>query len=118
MTTEFGKALRKLRIEKDENMAAMAKKMEISLSYLSAIETGTRAVPEGFVEKLSRKYRLSKKTTDELLIALDHSVSSVDISLVSALPLQRDLAVMLARKLPGMSEEECEKVLSILKEGD
>lgn len=41
MTTEFGKALRKMRIEKDENMAAMAKKMEISLSYLSAIETGT-----------------------------------------------------------------------------
>lgn len=118
MTTEFGKALRKLRIEKDENMAAMAKKMEISLSYLSAIETGTRAVPKGFIEKLSHKYRLSKKTTDELLVALDHSVSSVDISLVSALPLQRDLAVMLARKLPVMSEEECEKVLSILKEGD
>ena len=55
MTTEFGKALRKIRIEKDENMAAMAKKMEISLSYLSAIETGTRAVPDGFVEKLSHK---------------------------------------------------------------
>ena len=54
-TTEFGKALRKMRIEKDENMAAMAKKMEISLSYLSAIETGTRAVPDGFVEKLSHK---------------------------------------------------------------
>lgn len=36
-------------------MTAMAKKMEISLSCLSAIETGTRAVLEGFVEKLSRK---------------------------------------------------------------
>ena len=118
MTTEFGKALRKMRIEKDKNMAAMAKKMEISLSYLSAIETGTRAVPDGFVEKLSRKYKLSKKSTDELLTALDHSASSVDISLVSALPLQRDLAFMLARKLPGMSEEECEKLLSILREGD
>lgn len=118
MTTEFGKALRKLRIEKDENMAAMAKKMEISLSYLSAIETGARAVPEGFVEKLSHKYKLSKKSTDELLTALDHSVSSVDISLASALPLQRDLAVMLARKLPDLSEDDCVKMLSILKEDD
>lgn len=62
--------------------------------------------------------KLSKESTDELLTTLDHSVSSVDISLVSALPLQRDLAFMLARKLPGMSEEECEKILSILKEGD
>ena len=62
--------------------------------------------------------KLSKESTDELLTTLDHSVSSVDISLVSALPLQRDLAFMLARKLPGMSEEECEKLLSILREGD
>lgn len=36
-------------------MTVMAKKMEISLSCLSAIETGTRAVLEGFVEKLSHK---------------------------------------------------------------
>ena len=62
--------------------------------------------------------KLSKESTDELLTTLDHSVSSVDISLVSALPLQRDLAFMLARKLPGMSEEECEKLLSILREDD
>ena len=62
--------------------------------------------------------KLSKESTDELLTTLDHSVSSVDISLVSALPLQRDLAFMLARKLPGMSEKECEKLLSILREGD
>ena len=99
-------------------MTAMAKKMEISLSCLSAIETGTRAVPDGFVEKLSRKYKLRKKSTDELLTTLDHSASSVDISLVSALPLQRNLTFMLARKHPEMSEEECEKILSILKEDD
>lgn len=62
--------------------------------------------------------KLSKESTDELLTTLDHSVSSVDISLVSALPLQRNLAFMLARKHPEMSEEECEKLLSILREGD
>ena len=62
--------------------------------------------------------KLSKESTDELLTTLDHSVSSVDISLVSALPLQRNLTFMLARKHPEMSEEECEKILSILKEDD
>lgn len=62
--------------------------------------------------------KLSKESTDELLTTLDHSVSSVDISLVSALPLQRDLAVMLARKLPDLSEDDYVKMLSILKEGD
>ena len=71
-----------------------------------------------FCRETLSQIKLSKESTDELLTTLDHSVSSVDISLVSALPLQRDLAFMLARKLPGMSEKECEKLLSILREGD
>lgn len=116
MATEFGKELRKMRIDRDETLATMAKKMGISISYLSAIENGIRAVPDGFVEKLSSKYRLSKKTTDALSSALDRSVSNVDISLQSALPLQRDLVVMLSRKLPDISEADCERILSILKE--
>ncbi|MGN1076640.1 MAG: helix-turn-helix domain-containing protein, partial [Candidatus Enteromonas sp.] len=94
------------------------KKLGISLSYLSAIETGTRTVPDGFIEKLSQKYKLSKEKTKNLSTALNHSMPSVDIPLASALPMQRDLAVMLARKLPDLSDEDCEKMLSILKEND
>ena len=83
---------------------------------------GNRCLLRGEVIRIRMSYRESftqdSGYSHELLTTLDHSVSSVDISLVNALPLQRDLAFMLARKLPGMSEEECEKILSILKEGD
>ncbi len=116
MATEFGKELRKLRIDKDETLATMAKTMGISISYLSAIENGTRAIPDDFINRLSKKYRLSESATKKLLVALDHSVSSIDIELDNTLPFQRDLAFMLARMLPSMSEDICEKMLSILKE--
>lgn len=39
-TTEFGNFLRKLRIEYDESGPMMAAKLEITHSYLSAVELG------------------------------------------------------------------------------
>lgn len=117
MATEFGKELRKLRIDEDETLADMAEKLGISMSYLSAIEIGTRSVPSGLIEKLSAQYKLNKEAVETLNKALEQSISSIDISLQSTLPLQRDLAIMLARKLPDLSDSECEKMLSILKEG-
>ena len=52
MATTFGKELRKLRIDKDENIHDMAKKLGISISYLSAIEAGSRNIPSDMVDKM------------------------------------------------------------------
>ena len=53
MITKLGKEIRKLRIDKGENLATMSKKLGVSISYLSAIENGTREIPAKFVDKLS-----------------------------------------------------------------
>ena len=50
MITDFGKELRILRVEKDENINTMAKKLGISIAYLSAIESGNRPIPSDLVE--------------------------------------------------------------------
>ena len=51
--TEYGKYLKKLRIDKDKTLAAMAKDMGIAPSYLSVIESGERVIPVDFTEKIS-----------------------------------------------------------------
>ena len=51
MATVFGKELRKLRIDYDETIYQMAKKLDMSISYLSAIESGSRNVPGDLVDK-------------------------------------------------------------------
>ena len=45
MITEFGKALRKLRIDRGETLKIMADNLEMTSSYLSAIECGKRNIP-------------------------------------------------------------------------
>lgn len=64
--TEYGKYLKKLRIDKDKTLAAMAKDMGIAPSYLSAIESGERVIPVDFTEKISEKYSLNDTAKDEL----------------------------------------------------
>ena len=64
--TEYGKYLKKLRIDKDNTLAAMAKDMGIAPSYLSTIESGERVIPVDFTEKISEKYSLDDTAKDEL----------------------------------------------------
>lgn len=64
--TEYGKYLKKIRIDKDNTLAAMAKDMGIAPSYLSAIESGERVIPVDFTEKISEKYSLDDTAKDEL----------------------------------------------------
>lgn len=114
MITELGKEIRKLRIDKGENLSSMSKKLGISISYLSAIENGVREIPADFVDKLSEIYHLSKEKKDELVKAEANSVSKISISLNLADYQQRQLAFTLSRKLKDLSKNECEEIMRYL----
>lgn len=58
-----GKFLRVIRISHNESARDMAEKLQISPSYLSAIENGKRSLPENFEELVINCYDL---TSDEL----------------------------------------------------
>lgn len=64
--------LEMLRDQCDERMYDMANKLSISSSDLSAIESGIRKAPEGFVMTLSVKYDL----TESMCIALNKAIIS------------------------------------------
>ena len=52
--TNLGKKLRKIRIDNDEISSDMARKLEISVSYLSAIENGKRNIQRIFQKNFSK----------------------------------------------------------------
>ena len=58
MLTEYGKILRKLRIDKQELLKDMADCLDVSSAYLSAVETGKRRIPANWTERIIRLYRL------------------------------------------------------------
>ncbi len=115
MATKFGKELRKLRIDKDESIHSMAEKLNISISYLSAIESGQRNIPNDMVDKIIKKYRLDEERSEVLRQAEAVSAKEIDIDLTSISPEQRKLVFALSRKLNEISDEECLKIIDKLK---
>jgi transcriptional regulator with XRE-family HTH domain len=50
--TEFGKAVRKARIDADESLASMATKLNTTPSFLSAMEMGRKKIPGDWISKM------------------------------------------------------------------
>lgn len=115
MATTFGKELRKLRIDKDETIQTMANKLEMSMSYLSAIEAGNRNIPSDMVEKIVNKYKLNMERSEILRQAEAESAKEISMNLNGISNEQRKLVFALSRKLNDITDEECLNILKRLK---
>lgn len=114
MITEFGKALRKLRIDHGEILKSMAEKLNMTSSYLSAIECGKRNIPSDLITKLTTVYELSEEEQQELSFAKDKSINCIEIELSTSDSHKRDLALQFARKFDDMDDEFVQQLLNFL----
>lgn len=112
MLTPLGKELRKLRMDKGIMLKDMADALGITSSYLSAIEFGKRAVPDNFAERLAKAMQLTEMEKARL-----QKYATKAYTLKAHSPEQQQLAAGLARRFDKLSEEELEKIRSILEEG-
>jgi len=119
-TTAIGKELRKIRIDEDERLLDMAKRLEKSSAFVSAVETGKKSPPSGFEELVIKTYRLVGETADALRNAADRSRKA--FTLEASTDLERDTAGLMARRMNSrinsLSADELERILSILRKGD
>ena len=63
---ELGKALAKIRIDHDERMSDMAKRLGVSTAYLSAVELGKKKITDALLTNVAREYSLLKSDVDDL----------------------------------------------------
>lgn len=119
MITEFGKALRKLRIERNEVLKDMADKLQMTSSYLSAIECGKRNIPSDFISRIVDIYQLNEDEIHILHEARDHCIDRIEIKLSGNGGQKRDLALQFARKFDDLDNETAKTILNFLKkQGD
>lgn len=116
MLTKFGKQLRSLRIEKDLRLKDMADELGVTVAYLSAVENGKRAVPDFWIEKISRKYNLSNDETISIQKAAYENKKDIRISLEDANECETGLALSFARRFRTLSPEEVNALQKILDE--
>lgn len=116
MLTAFGKELRRLRITVDEMIRDMAGKLGVTASYLSAVETGKRQIPDGWVGRISELYSLSSAETDLLQKAADASALSVKFNLDGMSNCRRQTAVLFAREFGNLDDQKIEQIRMLLEE--
>lgn len=114
MLTPFGKFCRKLRIDHGELLKDMADKLDVTSSYLSAIENGKRNVPLRWVSKLTELYSLNQEEYQELKEVAKESQIKNTLNIKSLKTDDKDLLMALARKIDGMNSEDKLKIRNLL----
>lgn len=113
---DVGVFLRHLRIDADEVLGEMAANLNMSPSYLSAIENGKRDLPEGFCDLVIQKYKLegnkAKKlkqleveTRKKIIIPMDATLSE----------RQMDTALMFAKDFSKLNDNQLNNIIAVLR---
>ncbi|WP_419020052.1 helix-turn-helix domain-containing protein [Intestinimonas butyriciproducens] len=115
MITAFGKALRKLRIDRGEVLKDMADKLNVSPSFISAVENGRKNAPTGWINEIASAYDLGETERKDLHEAAKESVQAVKISLFGADYPQRSAALVFARDFDSLTEETARRIIDLLQ---
>jgi transcriptional regulator with XRE-family HTH domain len=95
----------------------MADKLGVTSSYLSAVETGKRNIPDGWVEKIAQFYGLDMLEQDALQAAATNSVRAVTMDLSNMVPKRRETALLFARKFDDVDDSAIETIRKLLNNG-
>ena len=97
MLTSIGKFLRKLRIDHGEILKDMSEKLEVTVSFLSAVENGKKKMPSTWNKKICDLYQLDVEQREAFTEAIADTEDSIEMSLSDVTLEQRELAVSFAR---------------------
>lgn len=112
--TKFGKILRKIRIDHNEVLLDMAKKLNVTASCLSAVENGKRNVPSTWLDILPSIYSLPAQVADELSNAALSQQLSVKLNLSNANEKSKDFIFVFARQMDELDDTIVEQLKAIL----
>src|SRR5215813_3450606 len=89
--TPFGIAVRKLRLDKHLRLLDVAKLLDCSAAFVSAIETGRKPIPDGFVSTVARAMKLSTEEFATLRKAADRTRKHVSIEKLPKISVRSSL---------------------------
>ncbi|TIU89762.1 MAG: ImmA/IrrE family metallo-endopeptidase [Mesorhizobium sp.] len=110
--TPFGVELRKLRLDKEMRLLDLAEKLEQSAAFVSAIETGRKQIPDGYLRKISKAMELTAEETRRLRAAAERTRKEVRVDNLRG--EQRELVAAFARKLDDVPSDLMEALKKIV----
>lgn len=114
--TPFGDRVRQLREQKGVNLKQMATELEISSAYLSALEHGHKGVPSPMLlRQICTYFGLIWDDADALERLAAVSDPKVVVDTAGLSPKHTLVANLLARRMPGLTEQELDRLLNLLR---
>ena len=116
MITDFGKVLRKLRIDKGLKLYDMAQRLGKSSAWLSYIETGRRKVPMGLADEIADLYSLAAEERKMLNDAASRSVESFKFNIgQNPSEIRYNTAYALARNFEEIDDATLAEFMKLLQ---
>ena len=115
MKLSFGKMLKILRVYNSETSIDMAKKLNMSVSYLSSIENSKRRIPDDFLQKLFLAYDISKDKQEEFKKAAELAQDEIIIKTKNLDTYKKEFALLCARKIEKLSDNQISELINIIK---
>ena len=113
---EIGNFLTNFRNQIGESLRTMASKLDISATYLSAIENNKRNIPADFLDKFMEVYNVDEDTKKKLEKAILLSSSNLKVDVTNASVTKKELLYSIANS--ELDEATLERLSAILKEPD
>ena len=114
--TPFGEKVRQYREEKNLTQKQMAKMLNVSSAYLSALENGKKGLPSyKIVHCICGLLNIIWDDADELMRLARLSHPKVTVNTVDLSPLATKVANLLAENISNLSPEELQKVHSLIE---
>lgn len=116
--TPFGARLRALRRERGITLKEMAKGLDVSAAYLSALEHGHRGRPNrAFVHRICAYFNIIWDEAEELQALARLSHPRVTVNTAGLSPEATELANRLAERIEKLDAEAVRRMLQILDGG-
>lgn len=114
MLSEFGKLIRKARIDTGETLSTMAKGLGRTVSFLSAIETGAKKIPMSIVPEI-QNYLIQKGANAlEIEKLVDYAnIANDSVSLTGLSTNHKQMMATFARS--ELSQKQLDLIMDILK---
>ena len=116
MLTSLGRFLRKLRIDNGEILKNMADRLNVTVSFLSAVENGKKHMPPSWNTRICSLYKLNNQQQSEFSAAVAETEDALAMDFNGVSLGKRELAVSFARKFAEFDEEQLANIKKILEE--
>ncbi|MBP4050729.1 helix-turn-helix transcriptional regulator [Chromobacterium violaceum] len=113
--TEFGKLIRKARLDAEVTLASMAEDLGVTSAFLSSLETGRKRIPDGWPQRVEQYFQNHNMRISGLAEAAD--IANKNISLDGLAPEHQRLVAGFARMSPnGQQLQRLQELLAQFKD--